>query len=157
MHVLSCSQHCYGYIISDLSLLCSPPDECVDSSDCSHSGVCVDTHSTNIPRRQCFCYPGYHGPRCHTGEYHTSTCVHATSVCNTTLSQYHLRCEISNRCKRLQVCVCVTCFLVCTSVCGMTVEETVTHSHQQSASDTFCMHYVSHYTPLAFSVGVPLI
>lgn len=53
-----------------------PTDECVDSSDCGDRGVCVDTQSTNIPRRQCFCYPGYHGPRCQIGELQTFTRVH---------------------------------------------------------------------------------
>ena len=41
----------------------------------------------------------------------------------------------------LQVCVSHAC-LVCIGIYGMTVEETVTHSHRQSGSDTFGMHYV---------------
>ena len=39
-------------------------DECEDSSDCSDHGMCIDIKSTNAPTKQCFCFPGYHGPLC---------------------------------------------------------------------------------------------
>ena len=58
---------CLNELVPRLFAL-APSDECEDSSDCSNSGVCVNILSTNVPTRQCFCYSGYHGPRCQFSE-----------------------------------------------------------------------------------------
>lgn len=90
LHLMSLSgpQHWYPWF----PLVMLPTDECVDSSDCSNNGICVDTQSTNNPRRHCFCYPGYHGPRCQFSEFQTSTCVQHL-VWRKGLSHCHMRCE----------------------------------------------------------------
>ncbi len=43
------------------------PDECVDDSDCSNQGSCIDIKATTFPSRQCFCNPGWFGESCSRG------------------------------------------------------------------------------------------
>ncbi|CAL8142378.1 unnamed protein product [Orchesella dallaii] len=44
-------------------LRCQYKDECADDSDCSN-GKCIDLGGTSLPRKQCFCSPGFHGEGC---------------------------------------------------------------------------------------------
>ena len=42
-------------------------DECVDDTDCSNNGACVDTKSTRYPKMQCYCNAGWYGRACEKG------------------------------------------------------------------------------------------
>lgn len=42
---------------------CQYKDECVTDNDCG-TGKCIDIESTALPRKQCFCYTGFHGEHC---------------------------------------------------------------------------------------------
>ena len=59
--ILCYEEHMQPDIMNDLLPV---SDECEDSSDCSDHGMCIDIKSTNAPTKQCFCFPGYHGPLC---------------------------------------------------------------------------------------------
>lgn len=43
---------------------CQYEDECSTDAECSRNGECVDLGGTALPRKQCFCYPGFHGAKC---------------------------------------------------------------------------------------------
>ena len=43
-------------------------DECVDDSDCSNQGSCINIKATTFPQRQCFCNPGWFGESCSRGK-----------------------------------------------------------------------------------------
>ncbi|KAK3762553.1 hypothetical protein RRG08_032084 [Elysia crispata] len=43
---------------------CQYKNECVDDSDCSNNGQCIDTNSTRYPKLQCYCKAGWYGRAC---------------------------------------------------------------------------------------------
>lgn len=44
---------------------CQFKDECGTDAQCGgHGGKCLYMGGTNLPRRQCFCRPGFHGVDC---------------------------------------------------------------------------------------------
>lgn len=43
---------------------CQYQDECETEAECSGNGKCIDLGGTSMPRKQCFCSPGFHGEKC---------------------------------------------------------------------------------------------
>ena len=39
-------------------------DECWTDSDCGSHGRCINLDATSYPKMQCFCEPGWYGPKC---------------------------------------------------------------------------------------------
>lgn len=43
---------------------CQYEDECETEAECHKNGKCIDLGGTALPRKQCFCSPGFHGEKC---------------------------------------------------------------------------------------------